>query len=199
MPRNLEFKKDEAIDAAMRIFWTKGYQATSMVDLERVTKLKPGSLYNTFTSKKGLFLEAIDYYRRNFVKVRISTILNAGKPLEGIEAFFRTAFEDFEPDQLIGCMLTNSATEIGSDDTDIQKQIAAGIAEIEAGFCLRLQEAQNAGVFEDGFDAAKIALHLTSCYQGLAVIGRLTRDKERLKIIADQALASLKMERENSG
>ncbi len=191
MPRTLEFNKDEAIDAAMRVFWTNGYLATTLVDLEQATTLRPGSLYNTFSSKKGLFLAAIDYYRLSVVQNRISTILDKGGPLEGIEAFFRTAYEDLEPDQLIGCLLTNSAIECGSDDTDIQKRIAAGIADIEAGFCRRLTEAQAAGLFEKEVDAPKMALHLTSCYQGFGVIGRLTRDKARLQIITDQALASL--------
>ena len=192
MGRNLEFDMDGVLDAALEVFWTRGYRSTSMVDLENATCLKPGSLYNTFASKKGLFLRIVDRYIDTVVAQRIETILNAGEPMSAIEAFFRTAYDDLEPDQMIGCMLTNTATEIGHDDADVQKRISAGIDLIEEAFRERLAEAQSAGNLSADKDASVLAVHLTSCYQGLGVIGRLTRDRARLNAITDAALMSLR-------
>ncbi len=192
MARHAEFDRDEVLSRAMEVFWTKGYQATSLVDLEHATGLKPGSLYNAFDSKKGLFLAVIAHYRETVVGVRLSTILDNGRPLAGIEAFFRTAYDGFEREQLIGCLLTNTATEMAPDDPEIQEAVASGIAMIEQAFCRRLLEAQGAGEIDAGLDAAATAVHLTSCFQGLGVMGRLTRDPERLEAITDQALAALK-------
>lgn len=194
MPRGIGFSREEVLDAAMHVFWTQGYQATSMLDLEAATGLKPGSLYNSFVSKKGLFLEVIDHYRSSMVGMRIATVLHQGQPLDGIEAFFRTTYDAFEPHQLVGCLLTNIATEIGNDDAIIQDRIAGGLQMIEEAFRHRIEEAQNRGDFPKDRNAADVALHLTSCYQGLCVVGRLSRDKNRLKVIADQALASLSLQ-----
>lgn len=192
MARHAEFDRDEVLSQAMQVFWTKGYQATSLVDLEKATGLRPGSLYNAFDSKKGLFLNVIAHYRETMVGMRISTILDSGRPLEGIEAFFRTAYDGFEAEQLIGCLLTNTATEMAPDDPEIQDAVASGITMIEHAFRRRLLEGQDAGEINTGLDAAATAVHLTSCFQGLGVIGRLTRDPARLKTITDQALAVLK-------
>ena len=192
MGRNLEFDMDAALDAALEVFWTRSYRSTSMVDLENATGLKPGSLYNAFGSKKGLFLRIIDRYIDTVVVQRIDTILKSGEPMAGIEAFFRTAYDDLEPDQMIGCMLTNTATEIGHDDPDVREKISAGIDLIEEAFRVRLAEAQSAGALGTGRDASTLAAHLASCYQGLGVLGRLTRNKARLDAVTEAALASLR-------
>ncbi|TDF36361.1 TetR family transcriptional regulator [Alteromonadaceae bacterium M269] len=197
MARNIEFEQESVLDAAMAIFWDKGYQGTSMQDLEKATTLKPGSIYNSFKSKKGLFLAVIQHYREKMVGFRIQTILNQGDPLQGIEDFFRTTYVGFEPEQLIGCMLTNTATELNNSDKDIQEHVAGGIEMIESAFLVRLSEAQALGHISPEVNLEQMALHLTSCYQGLCVVGRLTRDSKRLKVIADQALASLKKDGQN--
>lgn len=191
MARHIEFEQSGVLDAAMSVFWTKGYQATSMLDLEQATSLKPGSIYNSFKSKKGLFLAVIAHYQESMVGMRIHSVLNQGTPVQGIEEFFRTTYMDFEPDQLIGCLLTNTATELSDSDKDIQHYVTEGIAMIERAFLSRLLEAKEMGEIAPDTDVNALALHLTSCYQGLCVVGRLTRDSERLKVIADQALASL--------
>lgn len=194
MARHLEFDRTKVLEAAMKVFWLKGYQGTSMVDLETATGLKPGSIYNSFKSKKGLFVMVIAHYRKQTVEWRITHILNTGSPLQGIEAFFRTTYQGFKPDQLIGCMLTNTATELNTSDAEIEQGISQGLSSIQQAFHARLKEAQQNGEIENSVNIAHAALHLTSCYQGLCVIGRLTKDSAQLKIIADQALASISVQ-----
>jgi TetR/AcrR family transcriptional repressor of nem operon len=196
MARNIEFKQSDVLDAAMSVFWNRGYQATSMLDLEKATSLKPGSIYNSFKSKKGLFLAVIEHYREEIVGTRIRALLNQDLPVYGIERFFRTTYIDFEPDQLIGCLLTNTATELSNSDKEIQQSVAKGIAMIERAFYTRLLEAKENGDILADANINELALHLTSCYQGLCVIGRLTRDNAQLKVIADQALASIPLTKE---
>ena len=192
MGRHQEFDRQEVLERAMWIFWEKGYRATSLVDLERATGLQPGSIYNAFDSKKGLFLSVIDYYIDRVVGLRVETVLLQGSPLAAIEAFFRSSYEDLEPAQLTGCLLTNSATEIASVDVEVQERVTAGVGRIEAAFHARLVEAQAAGSLAADKDPAVLALHLTSCFQGLGVFGRLTRDKTRLAGISDAAMMCLR-------
>ncbi len=192
MGRHQEFDEGEVLEAAMWVFWDKGFRATSMVDLEEATGLQPGSIYNAFGSKKGLFLAVLDFYREQVVGQRVWVLLQTADPLRAIEAFFRTAYEDLKPEQLSGCLLTNSATEMAMADREIQACVAAGIAQIETAFQERVIEAQAAGDLSPDKDPALLAAHLNACFQGFGVVGRLTRDKARLDAISDAAMMCLR-------
>src|ERR1700723_936133 len=62
--RPREFDRDQALGQAMRLFWSRGYDATSMADLRAELGITQASLYAAFGSKEQLFREAVDLYRR---------------------------------------------------------------------------------------------------------------------------------------
>ena len=64
MPWEKDFDMDVALGDAMRTFWAKGYEATSMSDLTKAMKINKGSLYNAYGSKKELFTKALQKYDR---------------------------------------------------------------------------------------------------------------------------------------
>ena len=59
MARTIEFDRNEVLENAMNTFWKNGYSMTSVPDLVSATKLNPGSIYSSFKSKEGLFLETL--------------------------------------------------------------------------------------------------------------------------------------------
>ena len=61
--RPREFDRDEVLERAMNLFWSRGCEATSGSDLTQAMGITPPSLYGTFGDKKRLFLEAVDRYR----------------------------------------------------------------------------------------------------------------------------------------
>ena len=63
MARPQEFNTAEALYKAMGVFWSKGYEGTSLADLLEATGLSKSSLYATFGDKRDLFLAAFDCYR----------------------------------------------------------------------------------------------------------------------------------------
>ncbi len=68
--RPREFDEDSVLEAAMEVFWRKGYEATSLADLCDCTGLHKGSLYQTFGSKHDLFMKALKHYiDRQFAQV----------------------------------------------------------------------------------------------------------------------------------
>lgn len=67
MGRPREFDSEQALDAAMNQFWRVGYEATSLEDLLKVMRLSKSSLYQTFGSKRELFLRSIDFYQQAMV------------------------------------------------------------------------------------------------------------------------------------
>jgi TetR/AcrR family transcriptional repressor of nem operon len=87
VPRTKEFRPEEALDAAMHLFWLKGYGATSMRDLLDGMGIGRGSFYDTFGDKHALFLAALD----RFEEARTSWVDEAleGSGMDGIEEVFR--------------------------------------------------------------------------------------------------------------
>ncbi|MEK9754967.1 MAG: helix-turn-helix domain-containing protein, partial [Rhodospirillaceae bacterium] len=73
MARPREFNREQVLERAMQVFWSKGYAATSMRDLTEAMGLSKSSLYDTFGSKHDLFLESIDFYRDN-VTVQVRSV-----------------------------------------------------------------------------------------------------------------------------
>jgi hypothetical protein len=63
MARPREFDEAEALERAMGVFWSQGYEATSVEDLVGSTGLNRGSLYAAFGDKNALFLRALEHYR----------------------------------------------------------------------------------------------------------------------------------------
>ena len=64
MPRAKVFDYDEALTRAMHVFWSQGYQATTMQDLLAEMAINPGSLYHTFGDKHQLFLAVLERYEQ---------------------------------------------------------------------------------------------------------------------------------------
>src|SRR5215470_17396797 len=62
MARSREFDVDTAADQALRLFWTKGYEGTTLSDLTRAMGINRPSLYAAFGSKEELFRKALDRY-----------------------------------------------------------------------------------------------------------------------------------------
>lgn len=193
MPRPQTFTETDVIESAMQLFWSQGYAATGMSQILETTGLKSGSFYNVFKSKKIFFIRLLEHYRDQIVAARIANHLDApGDPIDAIEDFFLSAFEPLPKSRMIGCLLTNTATEFGKSDADFNKVVASGLGQTEAAFKRRIVEAQALGLVDTKLNPAATALHLLASFQGMSVIGRLTQDKAKLRSITDTALSILR-------
>ena len=76
--RKLAFEREIALSNAMDLFWEKGYHGTGLTELLKRMGIKRQSLYNTFGSKRRLFLEAIAYYGQTVVKTLEMDLLQPG-------------------------------------------------------------------------------------------------------------------------
>jgi TetR/AcrR family transcriptional repressor of nem operon len=192
MARQREFDADAALDRAMEVFWSKGYEATSLDDLCEVTGLSRSSLYAAFGSKRNLLLRSVERYvaQRN---PRITAVLAQPGPVRDAFAALARQFID----QIVagpgrrGCFLGNCAAELPRSDRTALARVKQGLATTEAAFCGALVRARARGELPPGADVDALARFLTAGFQGLRLVGKVNPDRAVLEDIARTMLQCL--------
>ena len=192
MARPREFNREQVLERAMQVFWSKGYTATSMRDLTDAMGLSKSSLYDTFGSKHDLFLESIDYYRDN-VSAQVRSVADLEKPADQVilAVLSRAVDRILEPNGRRGCFLNNCAVEVGPIDEAAAERCRAGLGMMEETFLRLVRRAQLEGSISPTRDAVSLARYLTSTVNGIMVMGKANPDRAMLEDIVRVAAASL--------
>ena len=118
MARPKEFDVEQALEAAMRAFWERGYEATSLSDLTEAMGVPKASLYATYGDKHRLFLAALARYSRHELD-GLRAALAGRSPRAALEAVFAGAVSSLDPrDSHRGCFVANSVAEVGPHDAE---------------------------------------------------------------------------------
>lgn len=117
MARTREFDEDQVLDAAMQLFWEKGYEATSLSDLTSRMGIQRPSIYSTFGDKKELFEAAL----RRYTMSRASDIRNRLQSHSSVKEAFSIFFadvvnEEYAGDLSKGCFCINTMVELAPHD-----------------------------------------------------------------------------------
>ena len=192
MARPREFDADTALDRAMELFWSKGYEATSLDDLCEATGLSRSSLYATFGSKRTLLLRSVDRYVEQRTP-SIAAIL--AQPLPIYDAFAALARRFI--DQIVsgpgrrGCFLGNCAAELPRGDRTALAHVRRGPESTEATFRGALARAKARGELPSDVDVSALARFLTAGFQGLRLVGKVNPDRTVLEDITTTMLRCL--------
>jgi TetR/AcrR family transcriptional repressor of nem operon len=192
VPRPRSFDEQHVIDRAMELFWTQGYEATSVSDLTAELGVHPGSLYRTFGDKHALFLRALARYRDSQARALAPALLAGGPVLPRIRAalvgFIELAAEEEKPR---GCLAANTAGERLPGDKGAASGVADVLSDVEDGFLQGLRLAARQGEIATTLDLPGWAATLTMLVQGLQVVAKADPDPRRLARGVDAALRSL--------
>ena len=124
MARPREFEPETAAEKAMHLFWEKGYFDTSIRELSDRTGVGPYGLYAEFGDKRGLFLASLDHYRKTVTGDILSVLEHSGPPEDRIRAAFERAHELMaSPEHHLGCLMCNTAAELGPHDSDAARKV----------------------------------------------------------------------------
>ena len=192
MGRPREFDRDQVLDRAMRVFWTRGYEAASIQHLVARMGIQRGSLYQTFGDKRGLFFAALDRYDQIATAKLLATLDTPGSGKDAIREFFRLKLElSLEPGRPRGCLVTNSTAELASRDRGAATKVSAALTRIEAAFHRAVVRAQKAGEIDRARSPRALARYLTSSAQGLSVMAKASPERAVLEDIVNVTLAAL--------
>jgi TetR/AcrR family transcriptional repressor of nem operon len=177
MARPREFDADDALERATRVFWTRGFEHTSLDDLCAATGLGRSSLYAAFGDKRTLYLKALARYEERSV-ARIAKAFE-GRPLrQGLEAFLAGLIDDIVAGPgRSGCFIGNCAAELARLDRSAAARVRASLERLEAAFRRVLEK-------HPVPDAGAVARFLTAGVQGLRLVGKANPDRAALEDIA---------------
>lgn len=192
MVRTKDFDPDTALDAALDLFWERGYEATSVQDLVDHLGIGRGSLYATFGSKHELYLKALDRYLRSRDPDPIALLGRPGPALPAVRTLVRTYAEEAARDaRRRGCMIVNAAMERVPGDPLVTRRVQASWRALERALAAALARARDQGELAADKDPAAIARYLLVVLQGLRVVGKAGPGAARLRDAAELALSVL--------
>ncbi len=190
--RPREFNSEQALDAAMHLFWRKGYEATSMHDLLDTMQLSKSSLYQTFGNKHQLFQYCLENYRELITCMFEKGLNEAKSGKKFIEQTFMMLLENTEPaDKRIGCLITNTAAEFSQRDPDIAALTKKGMESFTQVFLQAVKKAQQDGEISPSRDPMKLAYYLMANVTGINMMIKAGASQETLQNIASEVIASL--------
>lgn len=182
------FDVDQALERAMRVFWGKGYQGTSLSDLTEAMGINRPSLYAAFGNKEELFRKVLDRYGRGPAS-HVYDALEAPTAREvAARILYGTADLLSDSGHPPGCLSVN-AILVGGNETKVvcQEMAARRCAAVEA-LTKRFARAKKEGELPPAADPASLALFVLTITQGMSVHAASGASKSALRRVADLAM-----------
>ena len=190
--RPREFDADATISAAVEVFRSHGYHATSIENLCQATGVLRGSLYGAFGDKRGMFLAALDQYAEGGL-VRLADRLNVTpftrESMREALLYYTRNVSTLAGGR--GCLVTRTAMELLPDDAEVAKRIERFMRRMAALLSASVVRGQASGLFNKELDERIIGNMLLCTIQGLWVLGKVIRNEAELGLIVDAAMKVL--------
>jgi TetR/AcrR family transcriptional repressor of nem operon len=191
--RTKEFDPDAALQAALELFWQRGYEATSMSDLVEHLGIGRASIYATFGNKRELYLKTLERYDQAGLPPIVRELSQPGPALPAVRAVVRRYATEAADEQLRlhGCLITNTAAELAPHDPAAARRVERNWDQLETVLHSALVRAQAQGELPADRDPLPLARTLLVLMQGLRVVGKASSDPARVRDAAEQVLALL--------
>jgi len=183
------FDRDAALDAAMQVFWVKGYEGASIAALTEAMGINPPSLYAAFGDKEQLFLEAVERY----VNARVDSCPYAAEPtaraaMERLLTYMAQELTETATHPS-GCMMAMAAATSANASPKLQKALAdmraAGRERIRA----RIKRGIADGDVPSGTDAGALADFYSAILTGMSQQARDGASRRSLLATVERAMS----------
>jgi len=192
MSRTTLYNRQEALDRAIKLFWHKGFHATSLKDIEQVLDMRPGSIYAAFGNKDGLFQEALDHYAKASITELERILAHHQSPLSGLAAFIRQLGGIRDKDlPSRACMLVKSLLELGAREQAALQKVEKLLAGMESRFAECFVEAQRLGELDAELDPLRLARRLQAEVMGLRAFAQRDVDSAAVHALAEDMASSI--------
>lgn len=189
MARPRSFDEGELLDAAIDLFWGKGYQAASLTDLSGRTGVANGSLYQAFGSKSALFLAAFRRYcARRSDAVSAAVAGEYEDVSDVVDAYFDAIVRDcIERSPHAGCLMLNTIAELG-EDADVVAVAAETVQKMYVDVGRSLAAVTGRSETDDAVKES--AVHVVALSQAMIHLSRAGQSSVELRAVGRQAAAA---------
>ncbi len=192
MARTKQFDERQALVSAMLVFWEKGYEGTSIQDLEHATGLNRTSIYNAFGNKRAIFDRVMICYKESVMSALFAELDGAPNIKEGIRRMLNGALDiHFDKDNPGGCLVVLSILESGQHDEASQASMQQTLQDMKGTLQARLNKAKKSGELSRELDAGSTATTIAATMAGMMVLGKANFSKAALKKTINQVLRLL--------
>lgn len=190
--RPKQFDTEKALHAAMEQFWLTGFEATSLQDLLKSTRLSKSSLYQTFGNKHKLFLSCIAEYQRLHSQEMSKQLDQSASALEFVERFLHDVVA--EADRVAtkkGCLLINTINECAQHDPEIAHSVNNGMINIAKVLAKAIERAKDEGDIATSIETDVLVTYLMTQVSGLRSMVKGGATKETLLSVVEVIKSSL--------
>jgi AcrR family transcriptional regulator len=167
--RPREFCTEQALTAALTVFWRRGYEGASMAELTAAMGITKPSLYAAFGNKEALFHKALDLYEREKLAY-VGIALQEPTARRVAEKLLSGALEvqsgTTDPK---GCLSVISSVACSAESESIKADVATRRESSCAALVARFEKAKDEGELPDGLEADALAKYLLAILQGMSV------------------------------
>lgn len=185
------FDRTAALDQATRLFWEKGFEATSIADLTQAMGIGAPSLYAAFGSKEALYVEALGHYRdsnEHFIWAGFQSAPTARQAVRSLLMDSAAALTGCVADIPRGCMVALST--VGSEGhAELGALVTAARAVTLDRLKTRLAQAVADGEVPAATDTHALARFIQTIQNGMSILARDGAGRTDLEAVAELAMA----------
>lgn len=190
MGRHREFDVQKVLDAALNVFWRKGYEGASYADLVEAAGVERPALYSAFGNKEALFRQALARYAELYLHyIPEALLLPTAREVAAHILYNAADLNTRYPDHT-GCLGVNGALAVSDDAEPVRQALidfrAAGQARLRA----RFERAKAEGDLPEQANPDALAAFVMAVTHGMAVQAKAGFSHDMLKAVADQALST---------
>jgi TetR/AcrR family transcriptional repressor of nem operon len=191
MKRARPYDREAALDAALNLFWTKGYHATSLKDLEVALNMKPGSIYAAFSSKEALYLAALERYFHRSKNALRDIGKETESPIEALTGLLRQIGKGRADDPSCrACMLVKTILDTAATDAPIADQSRVYLDRMREEIAILFDLAKSKGELPSNSDPDRLARRFQAELTALRIETHRGTDKKDLAMLADDMAES---------
>ncbi len=187
--RPREFCVDHALAQALRVFWEKGYDGTSLTDLTEAMGITRPSLYAAFGNKESLFRKALDLYEREKLDY-IGRALAAPTARGVAETMLRGSVDNvLSCDEPHGCLGVITSVACGPESQSIREEVVQRGEKGKRALTERFERAKAEGDLAPDVDAEGLTRVLVAMLQGISVQANQGATRKQLEGLVETGLA----------
>lgn len=185
------FDRDEALSAAMKLFWKKGYEGTSLEELQSAMgAISPPSFYAAFGSKERLFFEVVERFNKTIGSRPVEALEGRPTAREGVEAMLHEAVDVFcGRDTPHGCPVILGGVHCAPASKAVQDKLRQSRLQVPNVFRKRLVRAVAEGDLPD-VDLTPLVSFYATFFLGLPMRAHDGASRDELLAAVSAAMAA---------